>query len=120
MSVKKILKESRFLFSIVIPLLIGCVVGVLSHDAVQSSNAPSPKRLVVYLKFPGELFIRMLKMIIVPLVASSIIAALADIAMLSAGSTLRKVNNYLLPEHHCVFVCSWSYFRYRYKTWQWG
>ena len=93
---KETFKKNRLVFSIIVSVIIGCIIGITSHNAVQSSDSPSPKRLAMYIKFPGELFIRMLKMIVIPLIVSSIIVALADIDISSAGSLGKRTMIYYL------------------------
>ena len=94
--IRKVLKENRLLLGILAGVIIGCIIGVVSHDAVQSSHSLSPKRLTMYIGFPGELFIRMLKMIVIPLICSSIIVALTDIDISSAGRLGRRTIIYYL------------------------
>ena len=79
------LKQNRLLLSVLLGVVLGCIIGVSCHDTVQKSKDPSPRRLAMYVKFPGELFIRMLKLIVIPLITSSIIVALNDIDIKSAG-----------------------------------
>ena len=79
------LKQNQLLLSVLAGVILGCIIGVSCHDAVQKSEDPSPRRLAMYMKFPGELFIRMLKLIVIPLITSSIIVALNDIDIRSAG-----------------------------------
>ena len=93
---KETFKKNRLLFCIIVGVIIGCIIGIASHNAVQSSDSPSPKRLVMYIKFPGELFIRMLKMIVIPLIVSSIVVALADIDISSAGALGKRTMIYYL------------------------
>lgn len=93
---KKACRENCLLLSILAGVALGCVVGVSIHDVVQSSKNPSPQRLAMYVKFPGELFIRMLKMVIVPLVTSSVIVALTENQKASAGQLGRRTMIYYL------------------------
>ena len=64
-------------------VFLGFLIGILIHDAVQDSV--DTKKVVMYIKFPGELFIRMLRMIIIPLTVASIVVALAEIDTGSVG-----------------------------------
>lgn len=51
---------------------------------------------LVYLKFPGDLFMRMLKMIIVPLVISSNVSAIASLNARAARTlTVRNFFNFV-------------------------
>ena len=83
--VQKVFRDNKLFFGILAGVILGCVIGILSHDAIRSSTDPSSRRLAMYVKFPGELFIRMLKMIVIPLLTSSIIVALTDVTISSAG-----------------------------------
>jgi hypothetical protein len=53
------------LVAIVVSVILGFLIGILIHDAVQESTDPSTEKVIMYIKFPGELFIRMLRMIII-------------------------------------------------------
>ena len=82
------------LVAIVVSVLLGFMIGILIHDAVQEST--ETEKVVMYIKFPGELFIRMLRMIIIPLTVSSIVVALAEIDTGSAGKLSRRTFLYYL------------------------
>ncbi|XP_028406937.1 excitatory amino acid transporter 1-like [Dendronephthya gigantea] len=92
----ELLKPHRLLLSVLIGVVLGCVIGISCHDAVQNSPNPSPRRLAMYIKFPGELFIRMLKLIVIPLITSSIIVALNDIDIKSAGRLGKRTMIYYI------------------------
>ncbi|XP_046853747.1 excitatory amino acid transporter 3-like [Xenia sp. Carnegie-2017] len=62
--------------AVIISVFLGFLIGIVLHDAVQKSD--EPEKMVMYIKFPGELFIRMLRMIIIPLTISTIVVALAE------------------------------------------
>ena len=90
------LKLHRLLLSVLAGVIFGCIIGILCHDSVQNSEDPTPRRLAMYIKFPGELFIRMLKLIVIPLITSSIIVALNDIDIKSAGRLGRRTMIYYI------------------------
>ena len=90
------LKLHRLLLSVLAGVIFGCIIGISCHDSVQNSEDPSPRRLAMYIKFPGELFIRMLKLIVIPLITSSIIVALNDIDIKSAGRLGRRTMTYYI------------------------
>lgn len=72
-------KENVLLIALIVFMIVGAVMGV----GLQSYSLTP--RQIMYLDFPGYLFMRMLKMLILPLVASSIIAGLASLDMRSSG-----------------------------------
>lgn len=84
------------LVAIVLSVIAGFLIGILVHDAVQESTDPPTEKVVMYIKFPGELFIRMLRMIIIPLTISTIVVALAEIDTGSAGKLGRRTFLYYL------------------------
>ena len=82
-TLRQVLVANAQLVAIVVSVFLGFLIGILIHDAVQEST--EPEKVVMYIKFPGELFIRMLRMIIIPLTVSSIVVALAEIDAGSVG-----------------------------------
>lgn len=83
--IRKALVANVQLVAIMVSVFFGFLIGILIHDVVQESTDPSTKKLVMYIKFPGEIFFRMLKMIIIPLTVSTIVVALAEIDGTSVG-----------------------------------
>ena len=81
--IRIVLRANAQLVAIVVSVFLGFLIGILIHDAVQDSA--ETKKVVMYIKFPGELFIRMLRMIIIPLTVASIVVALAEIDTGSVG-----------------------------------
>jgi Na+/H+-dicarboxylate symporter len=84
------------LVAIVVSVILGFLIGILIHDAVQESTDPSTEKVIMYIKFPGELFIRMLRMIIIPFTVSSIVVALGEIDTGSAGKLGKRTFLYYL------------------------
>ncbi len=52
--------------------VLGCVAGIALGVILRSTGKDYNKRELSYIRFPGDMFIRMLKMCILPLIVSSI------------------------------------------------
>jgi solute carrier family 1 (high affinity glutamate transporter) protein 1 len=79
---KKQLKDNLLLAFTVLAVILGVVVGILVRTYTELTM---PQKL--YFGFLGELFLRMLKFLIIPLISSSIIAGIASLG--SANKTGR-------------------------------
>lgn len=77
------LKQNILLILLALAMIIGLALGL----GLRSSNPEfgMDPRNVAYLNFPGELLLRMLKMMIIPLIVSSLIAGMAALPSRSAG-----------------------------------
>ena len=71
------MRENLLLILILIGVVLGFVLGIAVNKKVQESKVPSPNEIAMYISFPGELFLRMLKLLVLPLILSSVVAALA-------------------------------------------
>uniref|UniRef100_A0A915IJG5 Amino acid transporter n=1 Tax=Romanomermis culicivorax TaxID=13658 RepID=A0A915IJG5_ROMCU len=97
---KSLKKETWLLIITVVAIFIGVALGLSLRAATAASGVTKDdegieknvtvrttwtKRQLTYLKFPGELFLRMLQMLILPLIVSSIVSSLAQMNMTTAG-----------------------------------
>lgn len=72
---KKILKQKLILRTI-----IGVCAGILLGFIFKTFTLqPWSKRDIMYLKFPGELFMRLVNCLILPLITSSIVSATCNL-----------------------------------------
>ncbi|MCX7023935.1 MAG: dicarboxylate/amino acid:cation symporter [Spirochaetes bacterium] len=83
--------KSNLLMRILIALVAGAVVGI-----ILGFNPGAVKPFVDYSKFFGDLFIRLLKMIVVPVILFSLIAGAASIAPSRLGRVGVKIMVYYL------------------------
>ena len=92
----KWLRQNLLLLLIMAGVFIGFLFGILINDTVQKSTDPSPKEIAMYISFPGEIFLRMLKLIILPLIVSSIIVAVAVMDNKSTGKLGKRALIYYM------------------------
>ncbi|XP_067676540.1 excitatory amino acid transporter-like [Haliotis asinina] len=79
MKVRTCLRRHALLLATVLAVVLGFTIGLLCR------RLKPPPDVIVLISFPGEMFLRMLKMLILPLVVSSIITGLANVNSRSAG-----------------------------------
>lgn len=96
-------KANLIIILMVIALIIGVVVGltVRTVDGWEYWQ----KRKIFYLRFPGDLLMNMLKMLILPLIVSSIISSLASLNAKASGRMgLRAVVYYMTTTFAAVIM----------------
>ncbi|KAG7468296.1 hypothetical protein MATL_G00141530 [Megalops atlanticus] len=74
------LSENLLLTFTVLGVIVGSVTGILLRYA-----SPLPADIIMIIAFPGEILMRMLKMVILPLIISSLITGLAGLDAKSSG-----------------------------------
>ncbi|CAD5125576.1 DgyrCDS13779 [Dimorphilus gyrociliatus] len=90
--VAQVLKDNLLL----ILLLCGLVVGIGIGAGVRSKDPPLTTREQMYFRFPGELLMRMLKMMIVPLIVSTLIAGVSSVDAATCGRIGRRAVIYYM------------------------
>lgn len=85
--------------------VIGVFLGGLVGFIIKSSTGEWSKREIMYISFPGEIFLRMLKCLIVPLLVSSITSAIGglDLSMSSKIAT-RAIAYYFITTVSAVVL----------------
>lgn len=84
-------RTDLLLVLIVIGVIIGFVIGALVNGPVNDIEDVEDKKTVLMLiGFPGELFMNMLKMLILPLIVASLICALAALDAKATGRVGRR------------------------------
>ncbi|XP_069126790.1 excitatory amino acid transporter 3-like [Argopecten irradians] len=88
----KLLRQNLLIILMVIAVIIGVCLGLGLRDIWE----PHEKRKIFFLKFPGDLLMNVLKMLILPLVVSSLVSSLATLdSRASRKMGLRAVVYYL-------------------------
>ncbi|CAH1793138.1 unnamed protein product [Owenia fusiformis] len=85
------------LLLLLLSILIGIALGIGLRFAPPFNDPKNNKRALMYLRFPGELVIRMMMMLVIPLIVSSLISAMAGLS----GKTSGKIG---LRVAICFFV----------------
>ncbi|TNN81514.1 Excitatory amino acid transporter 5 [Liparis tanakae] len=97
--VKNVCKQNGLLILSVLAVVIGCLLGFYLRGKQLSEQE------VKYFQFPGELLMRMLKMLILPLVVSSLMSGLAALdAKCSSRLGIMTISYYLWTTFVAVVV----------------
>ena len=83
--VKAIVKRDLLMLLIIVAVIIGFAVGIGINSSVQKLEEPTKTTVLIVLGFLGELLMNMLKMLILPLIVSSLIVGLAALDQQSSG-----------------------------------
>lgn len=91
------LKRNLLLVLLVVGAIIGFSIGAIINSPVNRIIDPEKKATIIMLiGFPGELFMSMLKMIILPLIVASVITAVSTLNPDVAGRIGRRALIYYL------------------------
>nr|KAG5701628.1 hypothetical protein BaRGS_019317 [Batillaria attramentaria] len=74
-------KENLLLILLLVSVIVGTAIGFIARAAKDRYSA----REIMYLQFPGEILMRMLKMLILPIVLASLIAGIAGLDAKTCG-----------------------------------
>lgn len=85
-SVGRVLLANLLLVLTIASVVVGVIIGLPAREAMKSLSEDSYSLMVRLLSFPGEVFIRMLQMLILPLIVFSLIAGLGSLEAKVAGS----------------------------------
>lgn len=76
---KKFVKENLLTVLTIVGVVGGSLTGILLRSDNPDGSSNWTKRDLMYLQFPGDLFLRMLKCLIVPLLVASITSAIGSL-----------------------------------------
>ena len=94
--VKQLARKHLLVILIIIAAALGFIIGIAINSAVQKLEEPDRTTVVTVIGFPGDLLIRMLKMLILPLIVSSLIVGLSGLdAQVSGRLGYRAVAYYM-------------------------
>ena len=94
--VTSFMKREMLIIAIFTSAILGFVVGISINKHVQAMGEPGRSTLLVVLGFPGELLVRMLKMLVLPFMVCSLIVGLADLEKQALGRVGRRAVLYYL------------------------
>ena len=91
------MRKDILLVLMMIGVVVGFIVGVAINGYVNAVENPEERKtLLILIGFPGELFINMLKMLVLPLIVASLVCALAGIDTRASGKIGRRAIIYYL------------------------
>ena len=101
--VKRLLKTNLFLILLMFAIIIGVGMGFLIRHVDEDFGAD--KRNIMYLEFPGYLLLRMLKLCIIPLIITSLVAGMASLPGKASGPLgLAAILYYLITTFMAVLL----------------
>ena len=95
---RKVARKNALLLLIIVGVILGFVIGIPLNSHVQSSRYDDEERreIVMLISFLGDIFIRLLKLLIVPLIITSIVMAVASLDTKTTGKIGRRTVIYYL------------------------
>ncbi|XP_025109089.1 excitatory amino acid transporter 3-like [Pomacea canaliculata] len=81
---KMFIKDLVFILFLVLGVIVGIGLGV-GLKYLPEPWTPNDKRKIFYLRFPGDLLLNMLKLLILPLILSSLVTAMATLDKKASG-----------------------------------
>lgn len=98
----KIFSEQMLTIATLASVVLGVIVGLILRS---SASTKWSAREIMYINFIGELFLRMLKCLILPLIISSLIAAIGTLNLKSSGKIgARAITYYLITTFMAVIL----------------
>jgi Na+/H+-dicarboxylate symporter len=95
---RKIARQNLLLILIIVGVICGFIIGLSLNGHVQSNHFDDEERreIVMLISFLGDIFVRLLKLLIVPLIITSIVMAVASLDTKTTGKLGRRTVIYYL------------------------
>ncbi|XP_065070065.1 excitatory amino acid transporter 1-like isoform X2 [Rhopilema esculentum] len=93
---RRIIEKDLLMFLIIIAVVLGFIIGISINKRVQSLEEPDKTTALVLIGFLGELLMRMLKLLILPLIVSSLIVGMAALDQQASGRLGRRAICYYM------------------------
>ncbi|XP_066934070.1 excitatory amino acid transporter 3-like [Clytia hemisphaerica] len=97
-------RREKLMIFIIIGVCLGFLVGISCNKPIQNLDQPIRKNVLLILGFPGELLMRMLKMLILPLIVSSLIVGLAELDQRASGRLGKRAVLYYMGTTMCAVI----------------
>ena len=92
----KVIRENLLFILLLLGVVLGFVLGLFLNDKVQHLTEFTPREVAMFIGFPGELFLRMLMLVVLPLITSSVISSLTIIDRNTAAKIGKRAAVYFL------------------------
>lgn len=99
--IKNFFKQNLLAIATLLAVIFAVIIGII----VKNHSGKWSERSLMYLEFPGDIFLRMLKCLILPLIISSLISALGNLdSKLSGQIGKRAVLYYFLTTISAIIL----------------
>lgn len=85
-------------------MILAVIIGVSMGLGLRSQVSADDKKTIFYLKFPGDLLLNMLKMLILPLIVSSLISAMSGLKAQASGRMGFRTLIYYFVTTFCAVI----------------
>ena len=97
---KEIAKDNLLVIFMIIAVIVGVGMGLGLRNQIPIDD----KKAIFFLQFPGDLLLNMLKLLILPLIVSSLISAMSGLKAQASGKMGLRTIVYYLVTTFCAVV----------------
>ena len=91
-------------YLLLVLLMVGMIIAIVLGAALRTVDPPLNSKQLLYFKFPGDLLMRMLKLLILPLIVTSLIAGMASLDVRASGRLGGIAIAYYLLTTFCAVI----------------